>query len=96
MIKHIVMWKMKDGVTLDQKKEVKTRLEALQGVISELVSIEVGIDYVGSKASADVSLISSFASKEDLAAYQVHPAHQAVGVFLKTLVAERRAADYEC
>ncbi len=96
MIKHLVMWRMKDAVTAEQKNEMKDRLEALNGVVPPLAKLEVGIDYVGGEASSDVSLISEFASKEDLFAYQVHPAYQEVVAFVKPLVAERRVLDYDC
>ena len=90
MIKHIVIWPMKDEVTLEQKVEMKTRLEALKDVIVELADIEVGID----EQNGSMSLYSEFASDEDLAAYQAHPDHQAVLPFVKSLVAGRAVCDY--
>ncbi len=90
MIKHIVVWPMKDEVTAEQKAEMKNRLEALKGVIPELVEIEVGIDV----ENGTMSLYSVFASSEDLAVYQAHPAHQEVVAFVKPLVAGRAVCDY--
>ena len=92
MIKHIVIWPMKDEVTAGQKAEMKNRLEGLKGVVAELADIEVGID----EGSGTMSLISAFASDEDLAVYQAHPAHQEVVAFVKPLVAGRAVCDYEC
>lgn len=90
MIKHIVIWPMKEEVTAEQKVEMKNRLEALKGVVAELVDIEVGID----EGNGTMSLYSEFASNEDLAVYQAHPAHQDVVGFVKPLVAGRAVCDY--
>lgn len=91
MIKHIVVWKMKDEVSAEQKAEMKNRLEALKGVVEELIDIEVGID----EGNGTMSLYSEFATHEDLNLYQVHPAHQEVVAFVKPLVAGRTVCDYE-
>ena len=91
MIKHIVIWPMKEDVTVEQKTEMKNRLEALDGKVSELRKIEVGID----ESAGTMSLNSEFNSMEDLNSYQVHPEHQAVVGFVKPLVAGRSVCDYE-
>ena len=92
MIKHIVVWKMKEEVSAGQKVEMKARLEVLQGTVKELIYIEIGID----EGNGTMSLTSTFASKEDLDAYQAHPAHLEVVEFVKPLVAGRTVCDYEC
>ncbi|MFA6174461.1 MAG: Dabb family protein [Kiritimatiellales bacterium] len=92
MLKHIVVWTMKSETTAAQKLEMKTRLEALAGVISGLRKIEVGID----AGNGTMSLYSEFVSEDDLIAYQMHPDHQAVVGFVKPLVAGRSVCDYEC
>ncbi len=92
MIKHIVVWPMKEGVTTEQKAEMKTRLEGLTDKVSELRNIEVGID----EENGTMSLCSEFDSAADLAAYQAHPEHQDVVAFVKPLVAGRAVCDYEC
>jgi len=90
MIKHIVVWPMKDDVTDAQKIEMKTRLEALIDQVSEVRKIEVGMD----DGNGTMSLYSEFASQEDLNLYQVHPAHQEVVAFVKPLVTGRTVCDY--
>jgi len=92
MIKHIVVWPMKEETTAGQKAEMKARLEALQDRVKELIYIEIGIDAAG----GTMSLYSTFASKKDLDAYQAHPAHQDVVAFVKPLVAGRAVCDYLC
>ncbi|MBC8205700.1 MAG: Dabb family protein [Kiritimatiellaeota bacterium] len=91
MIKHIVVWPMKDDVTDAQKTEMKLRLMALNGKIPQLLNIEVGID----DDNGTMSLTSEFNSDADLATYQAHPEHQDVVAFVKPLVAGRAVCDYE-
>jgi hypothetical protein len=95
MIKHIVMWKFKDGVADADKQEVKRQLEALTELVPEAIEIEVGLDVLRSDQSFDMALNSKFASMDDLKTYAAHPEHVKVGTFLKTLVCERVACDYE-
>ena len=95
MIKHIVMWKLKDGVAEADQFEMKRQLEALKGVVPALIDIEVGIDVLRSPQSKDLVLYSEFASMDDLQAYNTHPEHLKVVEFVKPRVCERHAVDYE-
>ncbi|MBN2702701.1 MAG: Dabb family protein [Pontiellaceae bacterium] len=95
MIKHVVMWKFKDGVTAADKLEMKQRLESLNGVVPSLRGIEVGLNVVSGDAARDIVLYSEFDSLEGLKAYAVHPAHLKVVEFVKPLVCERAVVDYE-
>jgi DNA-binding SARP family transcriptional activator len=90
MIKHIVVWQMRESASDEQKQEMKRRLEALISRISQLLKIEVGID----PANETMSLYSEFTSKETLDAYQAHPAHQEVVAFVRKLVTARSVCDY--
>ncbi|MGE4503865.1 MAG: Dabb family protein [Desulfovibrionaceae bacterium] len=99
MIKHIVMWKLKetalDSTASENAAQMKDMLEGLQGIVPTLLHIEVGTDTFGCVPECDVVLYSEFASREDLDIYQAHPAHQKCVAFIKQVVAERRAVDYE-
>lgn len=90
MIKHIVIWTTNDDATLEQKTEMKDQLEALMGVVPELISIEVGID----EGNGTMSLFSEFKTMEDMDAYQKHPKHEAVVGLVRSLVCARVACDY--
>ncbi|MDR1501747.1 MAG: Dabb family protein [Prevotella sp.] len=98
MIKHIVMWKLKDEAHGNDKatnaRLVKEKLEALSGKIDGLLKIEVGIDFLGG-GNFDVVLYSELSSKEALDIYQNHPLHQAVLPFIREAVMDRKAVDYE-
>ena len=78
MVKHIILWQLKDelqGAEKDVVKQgIKEGLEGLQGVIPGLLEIKVNTNGLAS-SNADVMLDSSFESEEALKAYAVHPAH---------------------
>ena len=99
MIKHIVMWKLKEFAEGKDKGEnakiIKTGLENLQQKINELKFIEVGININNSPQAYDVVLYSQFENVEDLNIYQNHPEHIKVGEFVKKVVNERVVVDYE-
>jgi hypothetical protein len=98
MIKHIVMWRVKDGAEgasmMENAVEIKTRLEGLLGVVPGVVSLEVGINELAGETASDVVLVSEFASMEDLDSYQTHPLHLEVVDFVKKVATERRSVDY--
>jgi len=95
MINHIVMWKFRDDVLESDKLEMKRRLDSLKGQLPTLVNISVGIDVSRSDRSWDMVLYSEFESMEGLKSYAIHPEHLKVGEFIKTLVSESAAVDYE-
>ena len=99
MVKHIVFWKLKEtahGNTGEQNARlIKEKLEALRGVIPGLRRIEVGLDFSKTEQSADLALYSEFATRADLEAYQVHPAHKALLPFIGEARSERQLVDYE-
>lgn len=99
MIKHIVMWRLKefaeDKDKLENAKIIKVSLENLQKEINEIKFIEVGININNSPKAYDVVLYSGFESMEDLNIYQNHPGHIKVGEFVKKVVDERVVVDYE-
>ena len=99
MIKHIVLWKLKDSVDGHSKKELasqlKSALEGLHGKIAEIQVLEVGINYNPADTASDVSLYSEFKSQADLDAYQKHPEHLKVVELVKKVTMERRVSDYE-
>lgn len=97
MIQHIVMWKMADTEDKNEKAlAIKENLEALKDKIKEIVDIRVGINFNQTEAASDVVLVSTFATRDDLAAYIQHSAHKAVGTaYVRPNVTERRVVDFE-
>lgn len=99
MVKHIVFWTFGESVADEAFQrdalEMKSRLEALNSRIPGLISLEVGIDFGLSEASADVALYSEFTDLQALKLYQEHPEHIAVADFIGGLNLDRSVVDYE-
>lgn len=99
MIKHIVMWKLKDNAEGKERYEnarfIKEQLEALKNDIKEIVKIEAGINIVDDPGAYDLILYSEFEDKEGLAIYQKHPSHVKVAEYIGKVRESRVVVDYE-
>ena len=92
MIRHIVMWKFREGTEREQEQFL-TGLQGLFGVIPQLRRCEVK-RCIG-KDNYDAVLVSEFASMEDLQTYKDDPRHKAVSALCKSIRIDRVAAYYE-
>lgn len=96
MIKHVVMWNIKEGLDRDEvRQEIKGRLNALVGTVPTLISVEVGFNTNPSPAGMDICLYSVFNSKDDLHSYQIHPAHVEVKDYIGKVTSKAVVADYD-
>ncbi len=99
MIKHIVLWSLKESAQGRSKAEnawlMKEKLEALMGVVPGLLHAEVGVDFLHGDQSFDVALYAEFDSRDSLRGYQEHPAHLAVVSFIREVREGRCVVDYE-
>lgn len=95
MIVHIVIFKFKEENKEFNITMIKKQLNDLVKSIDELVSMEVGVDFNQSERAFDLSLYSTFNTKEDLKAYAVHPEHQKVVASIKCITSEVKVVDYE-
>jgi len=96
MIHHIVMWKLKEADKKNNALKIKQQLESLKGIIKELVHIQVNINMdIAPENNFDVILESQFKNFEDLTLYTNHPEHLTVVNYIKTVVEQRVAIDYE-
>ena len=81
MVKHIILWQLKDELSSEEKEKVKTDikagLEGLAGRIPGLIDIKVQTEGLKS-SNADLMLDSSFENEDYLKGYAVHPEHVAV------------------
>lgn len=82
MVKHIILWRLREDLTAEEKENVKRNikagLEGLAGRIPGLLSIVVNIDGRLESSNADIMLDSTFTDEAALRAYAVHPEHVAV------------------
>ena len=78
MVKHVILWQLKDEFSAEEKIEIKAGikagLEGLAGEIPGLTDIRVHTDGLAS-SNADVMLDSTFESEEALKGYAFHPEH---------------------
>jgi hypothetical protein len=98
MIKHVVMWKLKENAEGAGKREnalkMKSQLEALRGQLPQIRSIEVGVNTAEGPDAYDVVLVSEFADMDELQAYQKAPEHLKVADFIGKVRLERKVVDY--
>lgn len=94
MIKHIVMWKFKEGER-ENMLLFRDRLLALKGKIPEIRAMEVGVNMNPSDRSYDAVLVSEFDSMEALHAYSTNPLHVEVSSFCKSIRTTSASVDYE-
>ncbi len=93
MVKHIVLYTLKDGVDKAAAVEkIASLLEPLVGQIPGLLWMEINETYQG---GMDYALYSEFESREALANYAEHPLHLAAKDQFWDLLDTRVAADYE-
>jgi len=98
MIKHIVMWTIKDEHNGQKKDEIaydlKKKLLDLKPKIPEIKDIEVGINSINHKKNHDVILITKFNNFDDLKSYSTHPEHLKIIDFVKSITTGRAAVDF--
>ncbi|MNH76026.1 Stress responsive A/B Barrel Domain protein [compost metagenome] len=94
MIKHVVLFKLKDSSPESVERTVSV-LRGLEGKVEQLVDIQVGSDVIHSERSYDIALITTFASLEDLQGYQVHPEHKKVIEHMVQVRESQVAVDFE-
>lgn len=99
MVKHIILWTLKE--TSDSEKEsvkkgIKEGLEGLKGKIPGLIDIKVNTEGRLASSTADLMLDSTFESAEALKGYSKHSEHVAVADSkVRPYTASRSCLDYE-
>lgn len=99
MIKHVILWKLKESLSSEEKdkvkKNIKENLEGLVGVVPGLSHVQVVIDGLAS-SNADVMLDSELESEDALKGYQSHPEHVKVAdTYVRPYTEVRMCMDYE-
>lgn len=99
MIKHVIIWKLKDELSAEEKMEVKkgikTNLESLVGKVPGLVKVDVIIDLLSS-SNGEVMLDSTLESEKALKGYAIHPEHVKVAdTYVRPYTQVRMCVDYQ-
>lgn len=100
MIRHIVMWRLKDkaaGATKEKNAEkLKLILEGLRTSIDEIKAVEVGVQInPDEKDALDVVLICDFETDLDFTMYTRHPQHKKAVDFIEKIADQRFFVDYK-
>ena len=99
MVKHVILWTLKDEFSNEQKedikKDIKEGLEGLKEKVPGIVDIQVNINGLAS-SNTDLMLDSTFESEEALRNYAVHPEHvQVADSKVRPYTKVRSCLDYE-
>jgi len=99
MVKHVILWTLKDEFSDEQKKEIKAGikegLESLKGKVPGLTEIKVYTEGLAS-SNADLMLDSTLESEDALKGYAVHPEHVKVAdTKVRPFTKTRTCLDYE-
>ena len=98
MVKHMVLFKLKDEVPEAEKLVVmnkfKEAIEALPAVIPVIRKIEVGLN-TNPGETWHIALYSEFDNLDDVKFYATHPLHVAAGKIIAEAKESRACVDYE-
>lgn len=95
MIRHIVMYWLKDNQNEALYQETVERFLSMEGKIPGLYKVEAGRDVLGSERSCDLCLCTLFESLDALEKYRVHPAHLPVKEHMHAIMERSVSADFE-
>ena len=93
MVKHVVMYKLKDKGNAD---EMIRRFKSMRGKIEVLRSLYAGKNEVESGRAYDVALICEFDSLADLDVYANHPVHLPVKAYVQSVIEKAHSVDFVC
>ena len=82
MVRHVILWKLKEMPDAEKaavKAGIKEGLEGLAGKIPGLLDVRVYTDALPSSANADLMLDTTFTDAAALKGYSTHPAHRGCG-----------------
>ncbi|MHC1707740.1 MAG: Dabb family protein [Bacteroidales bacterium] len=98
MLRHIIMFKLRDCESEVEKKALltllKETLEQLPGKIPQIREFDIGINICNTSWSYDIVINSVFDSIDDLESYKAHPAHQAFVKFNADKSIAKSVVDY--
>ena len=98
MIKHIVMWRLKDFADGRSKKEnlerMKTWLMSLKDKIKEVKRLEASTDMLYTDPAFDIVFYSEFEDEKALETYKNHPEHRKLVDFVSKIKETRELVDY--
>ena len=95
MVKHIVMYRLKDR-TQENANALRDKFLSMKGKIDVLKDIDAGVDVLRSPRSFDVVLTCLFDSMQDMEIYKNHAVHIPVMEYVKSVVEVSHSVDSIC
>lgn len=77
-VRHVVMFRWRDGVTDADVEALRRALSALPAAVGTIVAYDFGADLGINEGNADFVVVADFASREDYLVYRDHPEHRRV------------------
>ena len=99
MIRHVVMWELKEQAEgADRAANLLTMqalLESCADLVPGMLTWTIAVAQPGREATCDIVLDSTFVSQAALDAYQSHPKHVAMKPFIGAIRVARHCMDFE-
>lgn len=98
MVKHLIIWNLKDELSDEEKKSVKEKiksgLESLNGKIPGMKELTIRTDFLEG-SNGDILLDGTFEDEKALEGYQKNPLHLKEAAVVKQNVKSRKCVDFE-
>lgn len=98
MIRHMVAWKLaaEDAAThKEQSDKIIAGLRTLPALVPSIRALSIGPTVITGPNHWDLGFVVDFDDEAGLAAYQANPDHQAVGAYIRSVVAQQAVVDFE-
>jgi type III secretory pathway lipoprotein EscJ len=95
MVTHIVFFALREENKSVHAQEAKQKIEAMLGQIDGLLDLEVGMNFSEEARAMDMVLIARLADRSALENYAVHPIHQAVITYIKSIAEYSKVVDFD-
>jgi Stress responsive A/B Barrel Domain len=95
MYVHIFAFRMKPGVSAEQKQRMLTEIRALQSQIPEILECWIGFNESPRGGGYELGGAMKFANEESFKKYAPHPVHQKLVGWLMPLI-EPAEIDFPC
>lgn len=96
MIRHVVFFEFKDGVSQEDIEAMEAALNALPDRIDSVEAYTVGRDVGLSDVAVDFAVVADFATPEGYLEYRSHPAHlEVVETYVSPIVARFSRIQFE-
>lgn len=95
MIRHVVLFRWKEGVDDAHVEATRVALGRLSAAIPQIVSYSYGADLATAPTTLDFAVTAQFATVDDYVTYRDHPDHQAfVATYVAPFVDDRVAVQF--